>query len=349
MRFIVFTHTTFIAFALFAVRSQAEVTVQERASFWAAMQIQYAADPQTIYDDGVTEPPAYPVFLVPNEDAYLSLALTKSAGSLQVGFGSTIHFSLAAALRPKVIIIADESLEAQAMVSSFYRPLFMASETPEQFVAHLGGVDIHRRENTQSILDRLIIGEFPTVRAVEELKEKLAQLESQGLVTALDIRFVDYVLREQGRPFPSTLPLSGSQAQVSIFRNAHEVSTIAHRFAEQASCQLAEKCGGFSFLTPEGFAAVRKLFLGNRVFYAKGAAENPELWKAIADFSRRAHKKISGVYLANPVDATGPSGDKVMMAARQGLGRRSPNKLNIYFAPPVRPCFQSVAQMGFRP
>ncbi len=357
--------------------AQGEVTVQERDAFWKAMQAQYNANPQVIYNDGVEAVPDYPAFLVSNEASYGGLNPPAGGASLQVGFATTMNFNIAAARRPKILLIADQSLEAQAMVSSFYRSLFLVSDTPAEFVANLGGLVLNPRENAQSVLTRIENGETPSIKAIEDLKVKLQALKTSGKVTDLDIQLVENVLREQGRGFGSRPNLNG---QVSIFRNAKNASSLAREFAylyninrhenairraigegvgsiqswisssfeggpmsfddqhireqeDQIVQDLGTRMERLSFLHEEGFKAVKKLYAGDRVFYAKGSAEKPELWKGIAEFSRQKRKNISDLYLSNIIPVMGRQGGQVVHAANEGLGSRKPKEFIVYAAP----------------
>jgi hypothetical protein len=110
---------------------RAEVTEREREEFWRLMGEQYSRNQQVVYDDQKTGAPAYPAYVVSNEITYSSMNPPEGGAELQVGFGTTVNFNLAAARKPQAMLIADQTLEAQAMVASFYRTLFLVSETPE--------------------------------------------------------------------------------------------------------------------------------------------------------------------------------------------------------------------------
>lgn len=335
------TQLRFISLFVFLFLSsilRAEVTERERDDFWRQMAEQYSRNQQVVYDDEKTGAPSYPAYIVSNEVSYGTLNLPEGGADLQVGFGTTLNFNIAAARRPNALLIADQSLEAQAMIASFYRPLFLISETPEQFVAHLAGLVPKRRETVDGLFKRVAAGELPSAKAIEDLKEKLKPLIKRGLVTELDARFIELVLREQGASFQGKT--------VSLFRNAANVTSMVKDFAELYDIDTHERrientykwqvhnlrgllptlvqdpnarldeddanrqknaildrqetsLNRLSFLTGDGFSTVKNLFAKDAVFLAKGAIEKDALWKAITKFAEKRKQKISDVYFSN--------------------------------------------------
>jgi|GEM_PF-4663898 len=334
---------------------------------------QYSRNQQVIYDDKKTGAPEYPAYVVSNEISYSSMNPPEGGAQLQVGFGTTVNFNLAAARKPQAMLIADQSVEAQAMVASFYRSLFLVSETPEQFVGHLTGLVPKRRETVDGLFKRVAAGELPSTKAIEDLKQKLKPLIKRGLVTELDARFIELVLKEQGSNFPGKT--------VSIFRNAANATTLVKDFAElyeidtherniessyrwqlnkhraflpfmvgDPNAKLDEEDANkqkeaildrqeaslkrLSFLTADGFATVKNLFAKDAVFFAKGAIEKDVFWKAISKFADKKKQKISDLYLSNiPPILTPSQADKTRLALIKMFAQPDRQDVLVYMAP----------------
>jgi hypothetical protein len=230
-----------------------------------------------------------------------------------------------------------------------------------------------RRETVDGLFKRVAAGELPSTKAIEDLKQKLKPLIKRGLVTELDARFIELVLKEQGSNFPGKT--------VSIFRNAANATTLVKDFAELYDLDTHERniesnyrwqvnrhrallpfmvpdpnakldeedankqkeaildrqeasLNRLSFLTADGFATVKNLFARDAVFFAKGAIEKEVFWKAISKFADKKKQKISDLYLSNiPHILTPSQADKTRLALIKTFAQPDRKDVLVYVAP----------------
>jgi hypothetical protein len=121
---------------------------------------------------------------------------------------------------------------------SFWRPLFLASESPGDFVANLAGLSSPRGQTPEEVFARMRANEKGDPQNHARVKARLDALVRDGTITDFDRRFTLAVLRDQLDP-PREALISPRERQglrerrndpVGVFRNAYYGAELAAQF-----------------------------------------------------------------------------------------------------------------------
>lgn len=295
--------------------------------------------PQTVHSNhqGI---PDYPGFVISNETTHWTMDFPKGeTGDLQVGAGTVINFNIAVARRSKKVLLVDQSPEVVAMNMSYYRPLFLAAETPAELAAFIAGVEPRPGETVSAVFDRVKAGAKGSDEGLAFLDKRLAKLAQSRKISALDRKFAMAVAHDEVHPptqdgvvpvfnnvrrhnnligsFMELYDLDGRQESLRQSLAEAEsrerrqagggwVISIQDLFGRVSSSsirdQIAEEQEKFaksSFMTEEGFGYIKGLFRDKQVHYAQANLESPELWRDIKGFAEREKRSLSDLYVSN--------------------------------------------------
>jgi len=329
-----FLFLSFFAF-LASASAFAELNATQRAKLWEDVAKQNANHPMILFSNGEGLPD-YPGFVMSNELSHSSMGVPEGGGDLQVGAGTVINFNIAAARKTKSLVMVDQSPEVVAMNLSYYRPLFLASETPAEFAAFMAGIKPVAGESVEDVFYRVRAGEKGNAESLKMFDQRLAKLAQRRLISAVDRKFANAVASDQVFP-----PRHDGEVELFVkarggrdmfetfmmlydFKNRHsnfeqEIARSEdfyrrHRFPEGAivigapprpevlRAQIAKEKQTdriTSFLNPEGFAHVRGLFQGAQVRFAQSRMEDGRFWNSVATFAREGNRKLADVYVSN--------------------------------------------------
>jgi len=322
----------FILFLFISTTAAAELTEAQRERLWEEVEAQHKKSDLVIYENG-RGMPNYPGFVMSNELTFWTSAAPQGGGDLQVGAGTVINFNLAVVRKSKSLVMVHQSPEVVAMNMSFYRPLFLAAETPAEFLAFVGGLVPKRGETTDEVFERVLKGEPGTQQGLDILDARLAKLATAHKISAVDRKFAMAVANDQVFP-PSgagevpvfrkarhaenllgtlgslyspkirehnlTGILKSAQDHYSIVPRGYRVLGVPH--PDQVRNQIREEVAAVkvnTFLSEEGFKHVRGLFDKKEVHFAHSAIEDPKLWKAIGKKAKETNRKVTDFYISN--------------------------------------------------
>lgn len=303
------------------------LTLEERQAIWAAALGQLKEHPRLVWHDGRTGFGFYPGFIISNEMAHWTAnPPTRGNAHLQVGFGSIVGLSLAARRKSKVLVMADQSAETVVSLMSFWRPLFLACETPGEFVASLGGYEYVPGTDPQYYFDLFRARRSGTAKGMKDLDRKLEALERAGKISSLDRRFTMTVVAEQqhcresrgGNPEEAWREEHPRKTRTPdrhfLFIEAWKSLGILDQLAELYS--LPEQESYFagheqflkslrrlliqtSFLGNAGYKHVRGIFERRDDYYAQARIEDEGFWRALGALATRNQWLLTDVYTSN--------------------------------------------------
>ncbi len=189
----------------------------EREVCWARARAQLLSQSRLVYfDEASRQPPNYPAFLVTNEYEFPFIQPRVTPGDLHVGFATTINFVLLGAQKNKAFLVIDQSEEAVVAMMSLFRPLFLASPTPQYWIATIAGLKTHPEETVDSVFQRIGTYETKDLDVLEDLAKKLKPLMRSGAISQFDYWFTLAVIRDQidpRRPYMGVSPYFGLRLQ----------------------------------------------------------------------------------------------------------------------------------------
>ena len=228
------------------------------------------------YENRLRTPPSYPGYISTTEDHHFTLAhlLDESPADIHVGFGTLINYNFLAARKgnepdgrinvetAKTLILADQSPEVIVALSSFWRTIWLVSETPQEWLANIASylttpdttleelfTFIKKRQISQrpaqidSPLDFLqnIIRclrhrepdhrESADPRALDALAVKLKPLVSFEKITRFDAEFTLTLLQQEAQNCPSIFKNSktGNQLAAKLYSVYNPLQRIEKR------------------------------------------------------------------------------------------------------------------------
>ncbi len=172
----------------------------ERDALWREAEQQLKNHPRLVYHDGSDGLPNYPGFITTNEYLHWTMRPPPGKGDMLVGFSNTINFNVVATRQNSTFINADQNIEPLVAMMSFWKPLFLASKSPGEFIGAIGGLKVEKGESADSVFRRIYAREPMNSSAMAEVDRKLSKLVNEGKITAFDHKFCDAVLRDQWSP-----------------------------------------------------------------------------------------------------------------------------------------------------
>lgn len=255
-------------------------------------------DSRVIYQSPLDKPNVG--HIVSNEVDHFSMNFPKGKGKTLLGFGSTINWDIACKRQVEFLIIADHSPEVILAHIRFYRPLFLASKTPEEFLASLSGVLLEGKS-----LKALFLGirnnEGPTEKGIVDLSQRLDDLVERSLISALDKEFALATVTQR--------PSSTNHAPFSK-NGIHLEHSLTQMFAylyDPVSISKLTRVprlfiwpARFSFLgSKANYSHVRSMYLNDKVRFAIAELLEEKFYQAVAEHLQKCNSVVSDFYLSN--------------------------------------------------
>jgi len=285
-------------------------------------------EPKIVYHNGQWGHPRYVGFIVSNERPSFFTRRPNISGELHVGFGTAINFNIVGA-HPGVVtreekngkivsseavrhvLFVDQSYEVVVAMMSFWRPIWLVSKTPVEWLANVAGYPLDPRETLDSIFNRIRRRELGTVKAVEVLQKKFVQLLQEKKITQFDFKFAMAVVGEQIHEYRPQLFRYSSGAN-RIAHSLELIYNLVNRYEdiqsgpwsweekEKQKANAAQIYQITSFLHNAGnYQRMRKVYEAGQDYYAQAEIEDESFWKAVQEFSSSIGQKVTDVYISN--------------------------------------------------
>lgn len=302
----------FIFLAIFSV-SPVVATAEENS--WSDLLNELNQHPQVIYSD-----PEIPYnsggFIVTNEFGHQTFSISNDVpGDILVGFGTTVNLSIARARKVRTLIFADISQDVALAHIGLFRPLFLMSNSPEEFLGRAASVQFEDGATLDEVARRVEEMQFST-DVLESTRNKLNQLVTTGKISEKAAAFcVEALLAQNPRSIVHTtfgriLGIESSPFRDVLLGNRfpihlieyHHKSTI-DRLANDERITLPQNFEdsfeNFNILSPEGFNFLRDLYINNQVFVAHADMFDLKLWTTIRKFAYQRNQTVSDIYTSN--------------------------------------------------
>lgn len=282
-----------------------------------------------VYHNGQWGYPRYQGFIVSNERPSFFTRRPNISGELHVGFGTAINFNIVGA-HPGVVqkeekngktvlneaarhvLFVDQSYEVVVAMMSYWRPIWLVSKTPVEWLANVAGYPLDPRETLDSIFNRIRRRELGTVKAVEVLKQKFEKLVQEKKITEFDFKFAMAVVGEQVHEYKPQLFRYSSGAN-RIAHSLELIYNLANRYEDiqehgrgtweekqKEKAKVAQLYQVTSFLhNADNYQRVRKVYEAGQDYYAQAEIEDERFWEAVQEFSSSIGQKVTDVYISN--------------------------------------------------
>ena len=214
------------------------------------------------------------------------------------GFGTAMNWDIAAARRVRQLVLADRSVDVLLAHESLYRPIFLASETPEEFLAFLSGQTVGG-DGVRALLDRALKTTVADESAIRTLEAKLIRLEAEGKLTATDRQFCLAAVRDQPTE-QSPLPFKNICLKLPLakaFCSLYAPWSVAH--AVQMDPGIVTQSGHGFLADLASFSHVRDLYLSDAVRFALADLFEPTLYDEATSRIQSTGAPLTDVYLTN--------------------------------------------------
>lgn len=301
---------------------------------------QFYQSPRVVYDNQNRKKRGTG-FITSNESHFYTLhdQVGTEPSDIHVGFATTINFNFLG-MRPgaptrgggekvRTAIFADQSSEVLMSLNSFWRPMFLISKTPTEWLAHIARIpvrdgmtvwDVFNEQSARKTAEP--ITEQERDLRIEAIRVKLNEQVQAGTISDIDLRFSLAILEEdflldQSAPYEVMMHkgvfnrsmmgngLSRSLAVLYDFRNKlgatvsgdpFELSSVSE--FDEFDLNLAQAHSKTSFLlNPDQYQRVRNVFLADQDFYAQTQIQDNHFWDAIQNFAKVKQQKVTDVYL----------------------------------------------------
>jgi hypothetical protein len=228
----------------------------------------------------------------------------------------------------RTAIFADLSKEVVAMMMSFWRPIWLISETPEEWFANIALLNLTTGITVQELMSH-IEGDswLPQAEAFDRVQSRLREL-AQNRISEVDLQFTLSILRDQLSPpvqyngidiagrgrINRTGTLGNSIGGLYIARwicaifdptrlqNSFGTDNEFRQFPPNYSDQVRQ----VSFLlNSENYQRVRRIYLEDKDRYALTGFSDPEFWSSVARISNHQQIQLTDVYLVNILEFLG--------------------------------------------
>jgi hypothetical protein len=331
------------------------LTSHEKTELWKAMFQDLEQNKKVLYDTLPRVVPEFTGFVSSNERHHYTLAESFADGiaDVHVGFGTLINFNILAHRKGEVVqtlcdksnftlvekvrtaLFVDQSPEVVVAMKSFWRPLWLASRDPVEWLANLGNFEIDSETTVSTLFEKIQVRrnfaqDPPTEAGITRFGDRLQQLASEGSISELDRQFAFTILYQEYLGCPSifsnaTLSTNFAENIETLYNPKNETAAFENAFEEVRKVARekltqfkgAENLGvisgldvekmkskiheGFQYssflLDSEGYQRVRNIFLSGRDFYAVSKLENPYFWEVVSQVAREYSHSVTDVYL----------------------------------------------------
>jgi hypothetical protein len=331
------------------------LTSHERTELWKAMFQDLEHSKKVVYDTLPRAVPEFTGFVSSNERHHYTLAdsLVEGIADVHIGFGTLVNFNILANRRvdgfqafnsrsnSKVVepvrtaLFVDQSPEVVVAMKSFWRPIWLASRNPVEWIANLGSYEIDSLTTVASLFEKIQLRRntsqtLPQEAGLTRLKDRLQDLVSEGSISELDRQFAFTIIHQEYLGCPSifenaTLSTRFAENVESLYNPMNETIAFENAFEEVrkvareklSQFKGTESLGTFSgsdlelmkskinegfqrssfLLSNEGYQRVRDIFLNGKDFYAVSQLQNRHFWKVVAQLAREQSYSVTDVYL----------------------------------------------------
>ena len=245
-------------------------------------------------------PQTSPGFIASNEVDHFSMNFPRSGGDTLLGFGSTINWDIASIRRVQTLIIADQAPEVILAHIQLYRPLFLASTTPEEFISSLAGF-LCGNQKISTLFTRIRQQEPPSLEGIKDLTERLDKLVLSNQISLQDRNFTITTITKQ--PTPTCLdPFSKSGIKleyplIQMFAYLYDpvsISKISH------IPRIFIWPSRFSFLgSKANYQHVRKIYENDRVLFAITDILDTQFYAEVGRSLQKLGSSLTDFYLSN--------------------------------------------------
>ena len=303
-----------------------EMFARERGNhpvLWNQLESDFRRSQSILYQHGLGLG-EYPGFVVSNELMHWTSDLPPSTEEgIHVGFGSLPNLIIGANRNAGLVVFADQSVETLISIRSFWRPLFLISQSPEELLAYLSGFQPKPEDTLLSLFARVRAGEPREESALNEVDAKLDTLVLQERIAPSEKEFLLSVLRDQER-FPVGDVTTPTQPPIgSTFRQAtgglgirdslallydpvthfEALQSLATKRQERVSPitldQVRAQLSGRTIFVPKVFQWSKELFENKKDKYALADARDSKFWDRMRDISDEKGMSVSDIYLSN--------------------------------------------------
>ncbi len=263
--------------------------------------------------------------------------MNHEGGDVYLGFGSVINFNLLGARsgvktsptatsveeKTRTAIFADISADVNIAMHSFWRTIWLVSETPQQWLANIAGFSINEHASLPDIFHSIANkGGQPRYRynesSIGNLDTQLKTLVVSGQISDAARRFTLAVIQEEenGCNKRSKTP---HENDINIFKIARgaatascvqslydptmiwlqDLSSLYPTLTDSVAIlnQAISDLKSISFLDNIGaYKRVRRIFQSGKDHYAQANLMDTRLWTEVGNFARKEKSAVTDIY-----------------------------------------------------